>query len=83
MRTSKVYSISDDEFINLIQNSDSYSNCLRALGLGTRGGSSLDILKRRISELKCPTEHFNGGNTSGAHQQYLLSDILVEKFIIR
>ena len=37
---SKVYQVSDEEFKNIIKNSFSYSDCLRALGLGTSGGSS-------------------------------------------
>ena len=57
-QVSKVYQVSDEQFIQIVQNSNSYSDCLRALGLGTRGGSSTDILKRRIAELNCSTEHF-------------------------
>ena len=77
MRVSKVYSISDDEFKRLIANSYSYSDVLRYLGLGTNGGSSTDILKRRISELNCSVEHFSQ-RTSKAHQRYDIKDILVE-----
>ena len=58
MAISKVYLVSDEDFIEIIKNSFSYSDCLRALGLGTKGGSSTDILKRRIEELKCDTSHF-------------------------
>ena len=57
-RISKVYQVSDEEFIKIIQENFSYSDCLKALGLSTGGGSSTDILKRRIQELKCSTEHF-------------------------
>jgi hypothetical protein len=56
--TSKIYLVSDEEFKEIVANSISYSDCLRALGLGTRGGSSTDILKKRIKELQCSTEHF-------------------------
>lgn len=55
---SKVYSISDDEFINLVENSKSYSDCLRNLGLTTKGGSSSKILKHRIFMLNISTKHF-------------------------
>lgn len=55
---SKVYQVSDEDFKKIINNANSYSDCLRALGLGTRGGSSTDVLKRRILELNCSTEHF-------------------------
>ena len=51
MRKSKVYSISDEEFCRLVSESNSYSDILRALGLGTNGGSSTDILKKKIESL--------------------------------
>ena len=74
---SKVYSISDDDFRKLVANSSTYSDCLRALGLGTNGGSSTDILKRRIKELDCSTEHFQGRG-GGARTKYDMKDILIE-----
>ena len=74
---SKVYQVSDEEFKTIIKNSFSYSDCLRALGLGTSGGSSTDILKRRIQELECSTEHFNRG-VSGVYKKYTMEEILVE-----
>ena len=62
---SKVYQVSDERFREIVANSSSYSDCLRALGLSTKGGSSTDILKRRIKELECSVEHFgrNGGTS--------------------
>ena len=75
-RISKVYSISDDDFRKLVQESTSYSDCLRALDLTTKGGSSLDILKRRISELNCSTEHFGITKTGGSlNAKYTLDEI--------
>lgn len=56
---SKVYSISDADFINLVKSKYTYSDVLRELGLGTRGGSSTDALKRRIKELNIDIAHFN------------------------
>lgn len=78
MRKSKVYSISDEDFIALIQTSSSYSDCLRALGLGTKGGSSTDALKKRIDELKCSTKHFRTNNGNSPRCKCDLQDILVE-----
>ncbi len=75
---SKVYQVSDDEFRQIIAENCSYSDCLRALGLGTKGGSSTDILKRRINELKCSTEHFNKGQSRHANATYSLDEILVK-----
>lgn len=74
---SKVYQVSDDEFRAIVASSFSYSDCLRALGLGTRGGSSTDVLKRRIQELNCSIKHFNL-QKAGVYQKHTLQDILVE-----
>ena len=77
MPKSKVYSVSDEEFIKIVEEASSYSDCLRSLLLGTNGGSSTDILKRRIEELKCDTSHFHlkgGGN----HAKYSMEEILIE-----
>jgi hypothetical protein len=63
MARSKVYLVSDEEFIEIVAQANTYSDCLRALGLGTRGGSSTDILKKRISDLGCDISHF-GTNTA-------------------
>lgn len=73
---SKVYQVNNEEFKNIIKNSLSYSDCLRALGLDTKGGSSTDVLKRRIKELNCSVEHFKGKSVSST--KYKLEDILVE-----
>lgn len=75
---SKVYQVSDETFKKIIANANSYSDCLRALGLTTHGGSSLDVLKRRISELKCSTEHFGTMQIKSPNAKYDLDEILVE-----
>ena len=79
MALSKVYQVSDADFIEIVKNSNTYSDCLRALGLGTKGGSSTDILKKRISELECDISHFGMGIVKRNYQaKYDLDDILVE-----
>ena len=77
---SKVYSISDDEFKQLIANSTTYSECLRKLGLATRGNSSRDIIKKRIAELNCSTEHFGNSSSDnkGYNTKYSLEEICIE-----
>lgn len=75
---SKVYQVSDEEFKTIIKNSFSYSDCLRALGLGTGGGSSTDVLKKRIQELECSTEHFNGNKAKAIKNYRPLEEILIE-----
>lgn len=78
---SKVYLVSDNEFREIVRNAYSYSDCLRALGLGTNGGSSTDILKRRIAELECSIEHFGKQNpmrNKPVNAKYTLDEILIE-----
>ena len=74
---SKIYQVSDEQFKEIIANNYSYSDCLRVLGLSTRGGSSTDALKRRIQELNCSTDHFNRSK-SGVYKKYTLEEILIE-----
>lgn len=71
---SKVYQVTNEEFCNIVAEANSYSDCLRRLGLSTNGGSSTDVLKRRIRELSCDTSHFG----SKTNAKYPLEDILVE-----
>lgn len=79
MRTSKVYLVSDEEFKDIVKNANSYSDCMRALGLTTRGGSSTERLKQRIEELKCSTNHFGQlNNGKSANVKYDLDEILIE-----
>ena len=75
---SKVYQVSDEDFKEIINNANSYSDCLRALGLSTRGGSSTDVLKRRILELNCSTEHFGKIKKQSSNVKYSLDEILIE-----
>ena len=76
---SKVYQVSNEEFQNIVQQANSYSDCLRALGLGTNGGSSTDTLKRRIAELDCDISHFGKKEkTQSPQARYSLDEILIE-----
>lgn len=75
---SKVYLVSDEEFKEIVKQANSYSDCLRALGLGTKGGSSTDILKRRIKELECSIKHFGDTTKPSSNIKYTLDEILVE-----
>ena len=50
----KVYDVSDEVFVNIVENSTSYSECLRKLGYNcTSGSGSTKVLKARIRELGC------------------------------
>ena len=79
-QTSKVYLVSDEEFKRIVADANSYSDCLRALGLSTNGGSSTDVLKRRIVEQKCDISHFGTKKQSRQTYQakYSLDEILIE-----
>lgn len=78
-RISKVYQMSEEDFISMVAKADSYADCLRQLSLTTNGGSSLDILKRRIRELGCSTEHFGEqAKKVSPNVQYALDEILIE-----
>lgn len=77
-KISKVYQVSDIEFKTIVQNANSYSDCLRALGLGTKGGSSTDILKQRIQKLQCSTSHFGTDKKVAPNVKYSLDEILIE-----
>lgn len=80
--SSKIYSLSDEEFRALIARSICYSDVLREIGLDPSGGSSRDVLKRRIQELGCSTEHFdrtaNRKKVTSSFPKKTLSEILVE-----
>ena len=76
---SKVYQVPNEEFQNIVQQANSYSDCLRVLGLGTNGGSSTDTLKRRIAELDCDISHFGKKEkTQSPQAKYSLDEILIE-----
>lgn len=77
---SKVYLVSDEEFCKIISSSDTYSDCLRKLGLNTVGGNSTDMLKRRIKELGCDISHFTFRTPAknNSFKSIPLDEILVE-----
>ena len=75
--SSKIYEVSDSDFKSIVNSANNYSDCLRALGLSPRGGSSTAILKRRIEELGCSVEHFNYKNNPNS-QKYSMDEILIE-----
>ena len=55
---SIVYSYSNDDFIQIVNESTSYAECMRKLGYKSISNDSLTVLKRRISELNLSIEHF-------------------------
>lgn len=84
MKTSKVYQVSDEEFKKIIANNYTYTDCLIELGLVPRGGSSTDILKRRIKELNCSTEHFHSNFSKKRNNKKIpLEDMMVQNATIK
>lgn len=75
---SKIYQVSDEQFIDIINKANSFSDCLRAFGLSTNGGSSTDVLKRRIRELGCDISHFDSKRKFVSQVRYSLDEILIE-----
>jgi Zn finger protein HypA/HybF involved in hydrogenase expression len=79
MKRSKVYQIGDEEFVELIDSSTSYSEVLRKIGLGTVGGASIKPLKARIEELNLDVSHFSKGSNGGGKVRYdNIEDVLIE-----
>lgn len=76
---SKIYLVSEQEFRDIVAQSCNLSECLRKFGLSADGGSSRTILKRRIAELNCSTEHFCIHNVTQTNGRRIpLEEILVE-----
>lgn len=75
---SKVYSISEEEFRNLIKSSYSYREALLKLGY-CGSGRGYDIIKRRIKELNISIKHFSSfGKNSNNKIKYTLQEILIK-----
>ena len=73
---NRVYSLTDDEFKNLIKNSSSFLQCMLELGYTKNGRYAYDLIKRRCEELNVSTSHFHRKNSN--KQKYDLEEILVK-----
>ena len=76
---SKVYELTEEEFQQIIQESQSYAECCRKIGYSDKGRYGPDQIKKRCAELNISTEHFS--STNAAHRastKYTLDEILVE-----
>ena len=56
---SQIYSYTEEEFISIIKNNYTYTDCLKEMGLCTTGSCSRIILKKRIKELNIDISHFD------------------------
>lgn len=80
-RTSKVYSISDEEFQQLIQHATSIRDVATKVGLCAAGSNAYYQIKKRCAELNLDLSHFNQNQTQAAIEastKYTLEDIMVE-----
>jgi len=76
MRRSKIYTVSDEDFIFLVKNSKSMSELLSKLILENKGGNYLTV-KRRIKQLNISTEHF----LSRTNASLAVNKMTLEKFL--
>ena len=72
-RKSKIDLLTEDEFREIIANSNSANECLKKIGLST--GSAHKKLQERIKKLNCSTEHFGKIPYTA---KYSLDEILIE-----
>jgi len=73
----RVYEEPIDDFINLVANSENYSQILKSLGLSIYGGNSNRKLKQRILELDLCTKHFTSRHKPPTNKREF-EEILVE-----
>lgn len=74
-KLSKIITSTDEEFINIVKNSKTYSECLRNLGFIRVHGGNYTTLKNRIKALNIDISHFKQGHLTPI---YKLEDILCE-----
>ena len=79
MSISKVYQLSDEDFIQLIRKNHSWCGCARAIGLSPYGSNAKNQLKKRVEELQLDISHFNQTQDARkASTKYSLEEIMVE-----
>lgn len=77
-RVSKVYSMSDEEFKDIVFQCNSYCDCARLIGLSPNGDNASRQIKKRIKELQIDISHFSQtANANKVTTHYALEEILV------
>ena len=77
-RYSCIYKSTNEEFINIVKNSNNYYECLRTCGYKNVGNSR--ILKERIAELNIDVSHFiRNNNHIRVYTKRKNEEIFVEK----
>lgn len=80
-RQSKVYTIPEEKFCQIIQNAVSIRDAALKIGLSAAGSNSYYQIKKRCSELNLDLSHFNQNQTEAAIKastKYSLDDIMIE-----
>ena len=78
MRRSKVFLIPEQKFVQIIQESNSYADCVRKIGLSTNGSNATNQIKKRCEELELSTDHFNSTANANNSVRQKLENILIE-----
>lgn len=82
-KKSKVYNFSDEEFKDIIENSYSFAECARKIGLSVDGKNASIQIKKRSAELGLSLDHFDPMKAAHNKTQYSLEEILVENSTYR
>lgn len=77
MKERKIDKISDEEFQQIVVNSNSYAECCRKIGLCDKGRYGTDLVRERCIQLNLSTAHFNCKGHSNT-KKYTLDEILCE-----
>ena len=72
MSISKTYKIPEEQFIQIIKQSSSCAEAMRAIGYNCTTGNAYVTVKRRIAELNLDISHW-ADNTKNAHIKNRLS----------
>ena len=76
---SRVYACPEEEFIDLVNKSQTFFDIAQVLGYSQNGRHSYDLIKKRCSELNIDTNHLgNRSGNGGAIVVQSLDDILVK-----
>lgn len=76
---SRVYAYPEEEFIDLVNKSQTFFDIAQALGYSQNGRHSYDLIKKRCSELDIDTNHLgNRSGNGGTIVVQSLDDILVK-----
>lgn len=76
-RISKTHLVSEQQFKEIVETSNSYAECCRKLGLCDKGRHGVDAIKKRCNELNIIPTHFNRSGHSNS-KKYTIEEILIE-----